>query len=35
MQHTEFSHPAFPWANFPLILVKLPALPVITEVERL
>lgn len=35
MQRTEFSHPAFTWANFPLILVRLPVLPVITEVERL
>lgn len=34
MQHMEFSHPAFTWANFPLILVRLPVLPVIIEVER-
>lgn len=35
IQHMEFTHPAFTWANFPLILVRLPVLPVITEVERL
>lgn len=35
VQHMEFSHPVFAWANFPLILIRLPVLPVITEVERL
>lgn len=35
MQHMEFSHPVFTWANFPLLLVRLPVLPVITGVERL
>jgi len=34
-QHMEFSLLAFTQAKLPLILVGLPALPVIREVQRL